>query len=111
MIVHTIYNGYHDDCLNHFFTIQDFITHPESSLLEASLLEILWTGDLHSDQQFGPTFVMESATILLEASKFELNPNLNNIPKNKHHQPCLWVCEVEVEVEVEEANTWQLDLL
>ena len=111
MIVHTIYNGYHDDCLNHFFTIQDFITHPESSLLEASLLEILWTGDLHSDQQFGPTFVMESATLLLEASKFELNPNLNNIPKNKHHQPCLWVCEVEVEVEVEEANTWQLDLL
>jgi len=60
-----------------FFTIQDFISHPEGSQSAASLPEILWIGSMHGNERLGPTVVMEAATLLLEAASCEAKPSLN----------------------------------
>ena len=70
------YDVHHSGCLNHFFTIQDYVAHPIGSNSAASLPEILWTGSMHGDQQFGPSVVMEAASILLKAAACEAKPNL-----------------------------------
>ena len=62
-------------CTNYFFTIQDFVAHPEGSESSAQLPEVFWNGALHGDERIGPTVVMESAALLLEAATCEANPN------------------------------------
>lgn len=71
------YDGKSVGCLNRFFTIQDFVAHPEGSNSSSTLPEILWTGSLHGDDQLGPTVVMEAAALLLEAASCEAKPNLS----------------------------------
>jgi hypothetical protein len=71
------YDGKSPGCLNRFFTIQDFVAHPEGSESSSMLPEILWTGSLHGDDMLGPTVVMESASLLLEAASCESKPNLS----------------------------------
>ncbi|KAL3905520.1 MAG: hypothetical protein SGILL_009646, partial [Bacillariaceae sp.] len=69
------YDGKHiAGCFNHFFTLQDFITHPKGSDSAAKLPEILWTGSMHGDERLGPTVVMETASLLLEAASCEALP-------------------------------------
>jgi hypothetical protein len=63
-------------CSNYFFTIQDFIAHPEGSESSAQLPEVFWSGSLHGDERLGPTVVMESAALLLEAATCEARPSL-----------------------------------
>jgi hypothetical protein len=70
------YDAHHSGCLNHFFTIQDYVAHPIGSNSAASLPEILWMGSMHGDQQFGPSVVMEASSVLLKASACEAKPNL-----------------------------------
>jgi hypothetical protein len=62
-------------CSNYFFTIQDFITHPEGSESSAHLPEVFWSGSLHGDERLGPTVVMESAALLFEAATCEAKPS------------------------------------
>ncbi|KAG7360701.1 zinc carboxypeptidase [Nitzschia inconspicua] len=71
------YDGKHVGCLNHFFTIQDFISHKKGSESSASLPEVLWTGSLHGDETLGPAVVMEAAALLLEAASCEAKPRLH----------------------------------
>lgn len=62
-------------CTNYFFTIQDFIAHPQGSESSASLPEVFWSGSLHGDERLGPTVVIEAAALLLEAATCEARPN------------------------------------
>lgn len=71
------YDGKDAGCFNHYFTIQDFISHKRGSESSASLPEILWTGSLHGDETLGPTVVMEAAALLLEAASCEAKPRLH----------------------------------
>jgi hypothetical protein len=64
-------------CSNHFFTIQDFVAHPEGSESSSRMPEVLWTGSLHGHDLLGPTVIMESAALLLEAADCEARPNLH----------------------------------
>lgn len=73
-----LYDGTLAGCLNHFFTIQDFMAHPVGSSSSAALPEMLWIGGLHSsDEELGPTVVMETASVLLEAAACEAKPRLH----------------------------------
>lgn len=72
------YDGKRVGCLNRFFTIQDFLAHPEGSDSSSALPEILWTGSLHGDEQLGPSVVMETASLLLEAASCEAKPSLQS---------------------------------
>ncbi|KAL3903196.1 MAG: hypothetical protein SGILL_010538, partial [Bacillariaceae sp.] len=68
------FDGRTPGCFNHFFTIQDFVTHPKGSASDVTLPEILWTGSMHGDETLGPTVVMETAALLLEAASCEALP-------------------------------------
>jgi hypothetical protein len=66
-------------CQNHFFTIQDYTVHIEGSESSNALPELLWVGALHGgDDQLGPTVVMETAALLLEAASCEAKPRLTD---------------------------------
>lgn len=58
-------------CLNYFFTIQDFISHPEDSKSSSHLPEVFWSGAVHGNERVGPTSVMEAAGLLLESAYCE----------------------------------------
>lgn len=70
---------YDDDhgCSEYFFTIQDFIRHPEGSRSSAHLPEVFWSGTLHGNEIHGPSVVMEAAKMLLESAACEALPGPN----------------------------------
>ena len=74
-------------CENYFFTIQDFVTHPEGSVSSSHLPEVFWSGALHGDERLGPTVVMETAAVLLAAAACEalpgVHPSLNELSDAK----------------------------
>ena len=55
-------------CLNYILVLQDWMTHPEGSASAQRLPTVLWSGTLHGDERVGPTAVMETAQLLLEAT-------------------------------------------
>lgn len=61
-------------CSNYFFTIQDFVAHPEGSRSSQALPEVFWSGSIHGDEKLGVTVVMETASLLLEAALCESKP-------------------------------------
>ncbi|KAL3943522.1 MAG: hypothetical protein SGBAC_002417 [Bacillariaceae sp.] len=63
-----------DGCSQYYFTIQDFIRHPEGSRSSAHLPEVFWSGTLHGDEIEGPSVVMEAAKMLLESAACEATP-------------------------------------
>jgi hypothetical protein len=63
-----------DGCSQLFFTIQDFVTHPDGSESSAHLPEVFWSGTLHGDETLGPSVVMEAASMLLESAACEAKP-------------------------------------
>eukprot|EP00980_Cylindrotheca_fusiformis_P012589 scaffold3084_cov144-Cylindrotheca_fusiformis.AAC.37 len=63
-----------DGCSQVFFTIQDFVTHPDGSESSSYLPEVFWSGTLHGDEVLGPSVVMEAASILLESAACEAKP-------------------------------------
>ncbi|KAL3943524.1 MAG: hypothetical protein SGBAC_002419 [Bacillariaceae sp.] len=67
---------FHDvtGCHNFIVTIQDFITHPESSDTSARLPEVYWSGCLHGNERVGPTSIMHAASLLLQAASCEALP-------------------------------------
>lgn len=67
-----------EGCSNYFFVIQDFIRHPEESASSRELPEIFWSGAMHGSDHLGPTVVMETASLLLQAANCESLPNKNS---------------------------------
>ncbi|CAJ1942964.1 unnamed protein product [Cylindrotheca closterium] len=66
-----------DGCSQYFFTVQDFIRHPEGSRSSAHLPEVFWSGTLHGDEIEGPSVVMEATKMLLESAACEATPGPN----------------------------------
>lgn len=81
------YDEHVTGCENYFFTIQDFVTHPEGSVSSSHLPEVFWSGALHGDERLGPTVVMETAAVLLAAAACEalpgVYPGLNEVSDAK----------------------------
>jgi hypothetical protein len=61
-------------CLNYILTIQDYDTHPEGSDSSNRLPEVLWSGEVHGNEQVGPTAVLEAAQLLMDAATCEAHP-------------------------------------
>jgi hypothetical protein len=66
-----------DGCLNYIVTLQDFVTHPEGSDSSNRLPEVLLSGELHGNEQVGPTAVMEALVLLLKAASCIAYPRVN----------------------------------
>ncbi|KAL7580142.1 hypothetical protein ACA910_012899 [Epithemia clementina (nom. ined.)] len=66
-----------DGCPNSILTIQDFIAHPEGSESSNRLPEVLWSGEVHGDEQVGPTSVIKAADLLLRATSCLALPRLS----------------------------------
>ena len=80
-----------DGCPNSILTIQDFIAHPEGSKSSNELPEVLWSGEVHGNEQVGPTSVMQATELLLEATSCIALPRLSV----KRENPSAWKEEVE----------------
>ena len=65
------FDGADVGCLNYFGVIQDYVAHPKSSASSNRLPTVLLSGTLHGDERVGPTAVMETASLLLQAAKCE----------------------------------------
>lgn len=63
-------------CYNYFITIEDSIKHPNESESYKTLPEILLSGALHGNERVGPTAVVETAKLLLEAAACEALPGV-----------------------------------
>ncbi|GKY92532.1 hypothetical protein MPSEU_000223500 [Mayamaea pseudoterrestris] len=63
-----------DGCLNFIVTMQDFVKHPENSESSNRLPEVLWSGEVHGNEQVGPTAVLEAAQVMLDAAECESLP-------------------------------------
>lgn len=63
-------------CLNQILLLQDFLAHPEGSESSNRLPEILWSGEVHGNEQVGPTAVLEAAQLLLDAATCEALPRI-----------------------------------
>lgn len=63
-------------CRNYILTIQDYTTHPEGSDSSARLPEVFWSGEVHGDEQVGPTTVLETAQLLMDATMCVAHPRL-----------------------------------
>lgn len=76
-----------DGCSQKFFTIQDFVTHPDGSESSSHLPEVFWSGTLHGDETLGPSVVMEATSMLLESAACEAlpgpQPNLQELGEAK----------------------------
>jgi hypothetical protein len=69
-----VFEGNTTGCSNYFFTIQDFVAHPDGSESSQVLPEIFWNGAIHGDEKIGATVVMETASLMLEAATCESRP-------------------------------------
>jgi hypothetical protein len=65
-----------DGCKNYIVTLQDFVTHPEGSESSNRLPEVLLSGELHGNEQVGPTAVMETTVLLLKAASCIAYPRI-----------------------------------
>lgn len=63
-------------CLNQIIWLQDFEAHPVDSKSSKRLPEVLWSGELHGDEQVGPTATLEAVDMLLEAAMCESMPRM-----------------------------------
>jgi hypothetical protein len=66
-----------DGCLNYYFTLQDYVAHPEGSDTSKRLPEILWSGEVHGNEQVGPTAVLEASQLLMDAALCESFPRVS----------------------------------
>ena len=60
-----------EGCLNYYAVLQDYVAHPINSRSSKQLPTVLLSGELHGDERVGPTSVMETARLLLEAATCE----------------------------------------
>jgi hypothetical protein len=76
-------------CLNYILTIQDFEAHPEGSESSNRLPEVLWSGEVHGNEQVGPTAVLEAAQLLMDAATCEAHPRMA-IQTSSIHDAAAW---------------------
>ena len=84
-------------CYNYFLTIEDTIKHPKGSDSYRALPEVFLSGALHGNERVGPTAVVETAKLLLEAASCEALPsviNTQDIDINTE-KGATWLFEVE----------------
>lgn len=55
-------------CPNYFGIVQDYAAYPEGSEAASQLPTVLLSGALHGDERVGPTTVMETTLLLLQAA-------------------------------------------
>ena len=61
-------------CLNYYAVLTDKVAHPPDSQSWRRLPTVLLSGELHGNERVGPTTVMETARLLLEAATCEALP-------------------------------------
>ena len=83
-----------DGCLNYILRIQDYVAHPVGSESDQHLPSIMWNGEVHGDERVGPTTVMESAALLLEAATCESLPQGDADPASSSEAR---LCRTELE--------------
>mmetsp|Transcript_24976 Transcript_24976/g.29433 ORF Transcript_24976/g.29433 Transcript_24976/m.29433 type:complete len:742 (+) Transcript_24976:134-2359(+) len=64
-----------DGCKNYILTIEDHAAHPNGSESWKRLPEVFLSGALHGNERVGPTAVVETANLLLEAASCEAKPH------------------------------------
>jgi len=79
-------------CLNQILWLQDFEAHPVGSASSNRLPELLWSGEVHGNEQVGPTAVLEAVDLLLEAATCEASPR---VAVKKTHSDRAWQQELE----------------
>lgn len=83
-------------CLNWFLTIEDKLSHPEGSASSKHLPEVFLSGALHGNERIGPTTVVETAALLLDAANCEAYPRGKAPTKRSSHlQWSQWEEELE----------------
>ena len=75
-------------CPNYFFTIQDFVAHPDGSDSSSYLPEVFLSGEVHGDERVGPTSVMEASQLLLESAHCEGLPHSSEKEALKEARDC-----------------------
>ena len=58
-------------CRNYYAIVQDYTVHPEGSASAARLPTVLLSGALHGDERVGPTTVVETLQLLVQAAACE----------------------------------------
>ena len=83
-------------CYNYFITIEDSIKHPKGSNSYRLLPEVLLSGALHGNERVGPTAVVETAKLLLEAAACEALPGV--------------IFTQDIDINTEEGAKWLYDV-
>jgi Zinc carboxypeptidase len=75
-----------EGCYTYIFTIQDFVTHPEGSESSNRLPEVFWSGEVHGNEQVGPTAVLEASQLLLDSAQCEALPRPSILKSNNKEE-------------------------
>lgn len=80
-------------CPNFILLIHDPIANPPGSYIDASLPEVFLSGALHGNERVGPTAVLETAKLLLEAAYCESLPQFVTPPDVNTEQGAEWLLQ------------------
>jgi len=85
-----------EGCNNYFLTIEDKIAHPFDSESYQSLPEVFLSGAVHGNERVGPTTVVETAKLLLEAAWCEGMPSVLQAPADVNtEEGAEWLLQAE----------------
>ena len=84
-------------CLNYILKIQDYEANPIGSEASKRLPEVLWSGEVHGNEQVGPTAVLEATSLLLQAASCEAHPRASLKPATEREQATSQVWRQELE--------------
>lgn len=82
-------------CPNYILTIHDPIANPPGSFTDSSLPEVFLSGALHGNERVGPTAVLETAKLLLEAAQCESLPQFIAPPDPDTEQGSKWLLQAQ----------------
>jgi Zinc carboxypeptidase len=75
-----------EGCYTYIYTIQDFFAHPEGSESSNRLPEVFWSGEVHGNEQVGPTAVLEASQLLLDSVQCEALPRPSTLKSNNKEE-------------------------
>jgi len=76
-------------CKTWILTIEDNIVHPDGSTSHERLPEVFISGGMYGDERVGPTVIVETATLLLEAAYCESLPH-GTEPEKELKESKIW---------------------
>lgn len=83
-------------CPNFILTIQDSILHPPESYSSQILPEVFLSGALHGNERVGPTAVLETAKLLLEAAQCESLPKFTRPANLDTEEGADWLLQAQL---------------